>query len=54
MIKCYNCGHDAHCGVPLHKEFRREPYNHGIEGQIEVCKRCRCAQCDSTLKTDWG
>ena len=21
-----------------------------LEGQIEVCKCCRCAQCDSTLK----
>jgi hypothetical protein len=50
MIKCYNCGHEAHCGVTLRKDFRREPYNHGIEGQIEVCKYCRCAQCDSTLK----
>ena len=52
MTKCKNCGHDSHCGVPLMKDFRREPYNHGTEGQIEVCKNCRCAMCEP--KTDWG
>ena len=52
MTKCRNCGHDSHCGVPLMKDFRREPYNHGTEGQIEVCKSCRCEQCEP--KTDWG
>jgi len=54
MIKCNNCGHDSHCGVSLRKEFRREPYSHGIEGQVEVCKNCRCEKCDYTLKTDWS
>jgi len=51
MTKCRNCGHDSHCGVPLMKDFRREPYNHGTEGQIEVCKKCRCEVC--TIP-DWG
>jgi len=51
MTKCRNCGHDSHCEVPLMKDFRREPYNHGTEGQIEVCKKCRCEVC--TIP-DWG
>jgi hypothetical protein len=51
MIKCNNCGHDSHCGTPLRKE-QRDGDNKLIE--IEVCKCCRCAQCDSTLKTDWS
>jgi len=42
---CKNCGHESHCDVPLHKDFRREPYDHGVEGQIEVCKKCRCEKC---------
>ena len=27
------------------KDFRREPYIRGTEGQIEVCKQCRCELC---------
>jgi hypothetical protein len=46
MIECQNCGHESHCGVPLMKDFRREPYNHGIEGQIRVCDHCRCEMCE--------
>ena len=42
---CQNCGHESHCGVPLHKDFRRDHYDHGVEGQIEVCKYCRCNKC---------
>jgi hypothetical protein len=42
---CMNCGHASHCGAPLWKDFRREPYNHGIEGQIKVCGHCRCGRC---------
>ncbi len=53
MIKCYNCGHEAHCGVTGECYRYSEQYAE-LEGQIEVCKCCRCAQCDSTLKTDWG
>ena len=48
---CKNCGHESHCGVPLHKDFRRDHYDHGVEGQIEVCKYCRCNKCS---KPDWG
>jgi len=47
---CQNCGHESHCGVPLHKDFRRD-YDHGVEGQIEVCKYCRCNKCS---QPDWG
>ena len=49
MINCKNCGHESHCGVPLYKEFRREPYNHGIEGQTEVCRNCRCELCEDKV-----
>tara|TARA_Y100001963_G_scaffold158433_1_gene258054 strand:+ start:10296 stop:10490 length:195 start_codon:yes stop_codon:yes gene_type:complete len=49
MDKCRNCGHDSHCGVPLYKDFR--PEGKGIQGQIEVCKHCRCPKC--TIP-DWG
>ena len=41
MIKCKNCGHDSHCGVPLIKDVTG--YTE-IE-QIEVCKYCRCGKC---------
>jgi hypothetical protein len=45
MNKCQNCGHDSHCGSRLMKDYRREPYSHGIEGGIEVCRKCRCNDC---------
>jgi hypothetical protein len=46
MSNCKNCGHDSHCGVSLKKDHRRKPYNHGIEGQIEICKKCVCPKCE--------
>ena len=52
MTTCQNCGHESHCGVFLYKDFRRKPYDHGIEGQIKVCEYCRCILCE--VKTDWG
>ncbi len=53
-VSCQNCGHESHCGVPLWKEFRRA-YDHGPEGQIEVCKHCRCEYCSKIDKpSDWG
>jgi hypothetical protein len=45
MDYCNNCGRGSHCGVPVMEDFRREPYNHGIEGQICVCKYCMCGRC---------
>ncbi len=48
---CKNCGHASHCGVPLYKDFRRDHYDHGVEGQVEVCKQCRCNNCS---KSFWG
>ena len=48
-VSCQNCGHESHCGVPLWKEFRRA-YDHGPEGQIEVCKQCRCEYCRQITK----
>ena len=43
-IYCQNCGRASHCGVPFMEEFRRI-YDHGPEGQIMVCKNCRCERC---------
>ena len=37
IVKCLNCGHDAHDG-PL---YRKEVDYDGREYQIEVCKHCR-------------
>ncbi len=48
MINCQNCGHESHCGVPLWKEFR--PPGKGIQGQIQVCKQCRCENCNDKDK----
>ena len=45
MTYCKNCGHESHCGHPLTKSYRRQPYEHGPEGEIEVCKYCRCQKC---------
>jgi predicted metal-binding protein len=33
------------------KEFRGHTNHGGIEGQTEVCKKCRCEKCK---KPDWG
>ena len=44
MTSCQNCGHESHCGTSLWKEYRRT-YDHGPEGQYEVCKQCRCERC---------
>ena len=46
---CQNCGHPSHCGNPLWEEYRRDPYNKGPEGRIEVCKSCRCPMCASLV-----
>jgi len=51
MANCKNCGYESHCGVPLMKDFTRSPYSHGVEGQIEACKSCRCEKCTAP---DWG
>jgi hypothetical protein len=45
MICCKNCGHESHCGIKLMKDFRGLSGTGGIEGQIEVCKYCRCNKC---------
>ena len=51
MIYCKNCGHECHCGIKLMKDFRGHQGTGGIEGQIEVCKSCRCEKC---TPPDWG
>jgi hypothetical protein len=45
---CQNCGRKSHCGEPVWEDFRRQPYNHGIEGRIKVCGYCRCENCSPT------
>ena len=49
MTKCKNCGHNSHCGVSYMKEETNEL---GESHQVEVCKNCRCNNCE--VKTDWG
>ena len=47
---CQNCGYESHCGVPLRREERN--WKGEMLGEIEVCKQCRCWNCNT--KTDWG
>jgi hypothetical protein len=49
MVYCKNCGYESHCGVPLMKEFRGQGGIGGIEGQVEVCKKCRCEKCKKDM-----
>ena len=37
IVKCLNCGNDAHDGIL----YRTEKDYDGREYQIEVCKHCR-------------
>ncbi len=37
IVKCLNCGYDAHEGVL----YRKEKDYDGREYKIEVCKHCR-------------
>ena len=53
MICCKNCGHESHCGIKLMKDFRGHTGNSGIQGQIEVCKSCRCEECEGKTETSW-
>jgi hypothetical protein len=50
-IYCKNCGHESHCGINKMSDFRGSRGNGAIEGQIEVCKYCRCDKC---VTPDWG
>lgn len=45
MDYCNNCGRRSHCGEPVYEDYYRQPYNHGIEGQIVICKFCMCGKC---------
>jgi len=51
MTYCRNCGHESHCGTNKMTDFRGSRGDGGIEGQIEVCKSCRCEKCTAP---DWG
>ena len=48
-VFCKNCGRPSHCGVPFMEEYRRQPYNHGIEGMIKVCSHCNCDRCNEQV-----
>jgi hypothetical protein len=42
-MHCDNCGHNAHCGVPLYEDAED-----GVTGEsykYEICKHCRCNDC---------
>ena len=42
-MHCDNCGHNAHCGVPLYEDAED-----GVTGEsykYEICKHCRCDDC---------
>ena len=51
MMKCKNCGHDSHCGVPLKKAVDKSQAHAAGLTEIEVCKYCRCPKC---TPPDWG
>mgnify|MGYP001360045518 CR=1 FL=1 len=53
MMKCYNCGHDSHCGIPLRKAVDRSQAHAAGLYEIEVCKQCRCEKCDPTLSGNY-
>ena len=40
IVKCLNCGHDAHDGILYRKEVGH-PVDGSNEYQIEVCRHCR-------------
>ena len=40
-VKCRNCGHGYHCGIPLIKNLT----GYAEIEQIEICKLCRCEKC---------
>jgi hypothetical protein len=48
---CKNCGHESHCGINKMSDFRGSRGNGAIEGQIVVCKNCRC---EKSSQPDWG
>jgi hypothetical protein len=43
MTYCQNCGHESHCEIILRKMVDCT--------QIEICKSCRCVQCESDIST---
>ncbi len=45
VFYCKNCGHESHCGNSLRKRVD------DVHREIEVCKSCRCEQCQAP---DWG
>ena len=51
MAKCGNCKYDSHCGDRLTKtlstvrSFRNHSSDTGSQ-PIEVCKNCRCDDCE--------
>jgi hypothetical protein len=42
-IRCQNCGHESHCGIPLRKDVDRSG------NEIEVCKSCSCNNCSTKI-----
>ena len=50
MTYCNNCGHNSHCGVPYSVEDED-----GYTGEAymrEVCKHCRCSECETDIEAE--
>ena len=48
---CNNCGHESHCGVDYRREER--DWRGKLQGEIVVCKYCRCELCEGKTETSW-
>jgi hypothetical protein len=49
MNSCENCGHSSHCGTPYYRQH--EDYD-GRCYSVEICKHCRCNNCEKKDKED--
>ena len=49
MNSCKNCGHQSHCGTPM---FRQHEDYDGHCYSVEICKHCRCDNCEKKDKED--
>jgi hypothetical protein len=45
---CDNCGHQSHCEGPLHRDEKEMLLGQIVhEWCIEVCRVCRCEECNA-------
>lgn len=43
---CKNCGCESHCGKVCNRKEEHYPVDGGKQYEIEVCKNCRCEDCE--------